>query len=352
MVVEASLAKGVTVRTGDDLFSITGTVLTQQRFDVRMLDGDLSSAGFQVRMVRPVLRGHLFRKWIRYFVQPELAGPTPQLLDLQFDVQPTEAFGVRFGQFLTPFSRTFTTPVPLLLFPDFSIANDVFRASRDTGLLFYGTPFGGRFEYAVGVFNGNGINKAANDNTAFMPMARIAWNPLGGVKYDETPALAGSSPTRLGFGLNGYWNKVSRTQQVVDPGSLKTIEQVLPDQRNTTVGADVVLHTGFWTVQAEGYHRRLQESGKGDQSALGGYVHASRLFPDTKLELAARANLVNQSLAKDDLVRSGELLGTWYVSGNNLKLQARYALIDADTTFQKLGAGIHNQLTLQIQGLL
>lgn len=73
-------------------------------------------------------------------------GASPRLLDLELTAQPVAEVGLRVGQVLTPFSRTFYTPVPKLLFPDFSLANDAFRADRDTGVMAFGTPLEGRVE--------------------------------------------------------------------------------------------------------------------------------------------------------------------------------------------------------------
>jgi hypothetical protein len=347
-VVRVGPDDGVSVQSADGNFLVRGGILIQGRYELRAGDSGLTGSAFDVHMVRPQLSGHLLRPWIRFFVQPELAGPSPRLLDLQLDVQPHEAIGLRVGQFVTPFSRAFLVPVPVLQFPDLSIANNFFRADRDTGAMLFGTPCGGRLEYYAGVFNGNGIDRSGNDNHDMLWMARLVVSPLGPMPYTETPGLS-PHPAQVSFGLNAYVNNVTPTQQVLDTDTGMLVTRRLPDQLVTTVGADVAIHAGPWMLQAEGYFRHTRRADGSAQQAWGGYAQTG-LFVLPKLELAERVSLVapDASVSRD-LVTASETQGTWYLLGNHLKLHLRYTLLHADSPTTLAPVGFTHALTAQIQ---
>jgi hypothetical protein len=252
---------------------------------------------------------------------------------------------VKLGQFLTPFSRTFYTPVPKLLFQDFSLANNFFRSDRDTGAMVYGTPFEGRFEYYLGAFNGNRINQSGNDDDKLLGVARMAVNPLGPVPYDETAGLAGKMPFRFGLAVNGYYGKVPPGQPSVTaapafPLPANTTPDVVanpPASRDLTrtVGADLVVHYWLATVQAELYYRDLDPGGGGPRlKSKGGYAHASAFVFWPYLELAGRFSYLDADrLTASKTKQSSQTLGyeaalNVYPFANNLKVNVRYTYFD------------------------
>ena len=314
-----SLEEGLSARTGRGTFSIRLGFQSQFRFEASNSSDETRDASFVMRQARPQVRGNVGLPWIRYFIQPELAGGNARLLDIELDARPVNAIGLRVGQFVTPFSRTFLTPVPRLQFPDFSVANDYFRTDRDTGAMLYGTPFGDRFEYYAAVFNGNGINKGANDDKKMLYEGRLVVNPLGRFDYDEVPALAARRPFGFSLGVNAYRAEQARTTTVAD----KTVVTGDTD-RNTTVGAELVLRWSRLAMQAEVYWRKGTDK-NGDYKARGGYAQASVMVIDRRLELAGRFSLLDpRTSIADDVLRTAEGLLTFYASGQHLKLQARY----------------------------
>ncbi len=176
--MRAGVVEGFGVDHDDGTFGVAVGLVSQMRFETK-IDGDDVRPAFAMRMVRPTLRAHVLKPWIRVFVQPELAGTSSRLLDFEIDVQPAPEFGVKTGQLVTPFSRTFITPVPKLLFQNFSVANDYFRGDRDTGVMAYGYLLGARLEYYAGLFNGNGIDQGGNDDKSLTVFGRIAGTAFG-----------------------------------------------------------------------------------------------------------------------------------------------------------------------------
>ncbi|MDQ3034163.1 MAG: OprO/OprP family phosphate-selective porin [Myxococcota bacterium] len=266
--VEAGLSpdEGAYVRTHDRAWSVRLGLLLQFRYQLSTTPAPSDESEFIVRVVRPQLRGTVLVPWVRFLIQPELAGASARLLDMQIDIQPHEAIGLRVGQFPTPFSRTFTTPVPALLFPDFAQANDCFRADRDTGAMLYGAPFGGVLEYFVVAFDGNRINQGGNDDDRMMYMARIVASPLGAVSADETPQLGAHVPFRFSIGVDGYLGEATATDTTTDPitGAAITTRSL---EESQTVGADFQVRWETLSVQAEIYRRCTRDSSRSMRSA-------------------------------------------------------------------------------------
>jgi hypothetical protein len=338
-----------TLHTADGRFTLRLGAQVQVRYTASDSDNKGERNLFSVRQVRPQLKGQIGVPWITYFIQPELAG-TPKLLDLELTAQPWKYAGLKVGQFLTPFSRTFYTPVPKLLFPDFSLANDYFRADRDTGAMFFGTPFNGMLEYYAGVFNGNRINNVANDDNKLIYVGRVAVNPIGKVSYDETPGLAGKLPLALGLGVNAYRAetpaKAAPTTGTPPPSTAMGTMTTKGTDYNTTLGADLTLRYWYATLQAEGYYRWVDPRNTATSVARGGYVHASCFVFWPYLELAGRVSYLEPNMDKPrDSTHSYEAMLNVYGFGNNLKLNLRYAhfsLPSGATTAE-------NALTTQVQ---
>lgn len=329
-----SLDEGAWAKAPDGLGYVRAGILVQSRFDLAISPdaappADEVRPSFLVRAVRPQLRGWLLDPMFRFFVQPELATPTPKLLDLELEIVPHEAIGLKVGQFLTPFSRTYYTPVPKLLFPEFAAANDFFRADRDTGAMLEGNPFGGVLEYELGVFDGNGIDKGGNDDGQVMVVGRFAVHPFGPVSYDETAGLQSEQPFRLAFGANAYHGEAVRSEAFVDPSTFLPGTRVLGTDENDTYGVDLAARWRGFTLQGELYQRFDRPPSLPDRAprveSTGGYAHASAFVWPKRLELAGRVGWIDpDTAAPDDVLTTVEGQVAAYFAGNHLKTNLRY----------------------------
>ncbi len=352
----ASPEEGLTISRADDRLFAQAGVLLQPRYQVRAAGGAVTDHLFQLLIVRPYLRLQLLVPWVRVFLQTELA-VSQRLLDLEFDVQPWPALGVKFGQFVTPFSRAFMTPVPKFLMPTLSVANGYFRGDRDTGVMLYGMPFGGRLEYFAGVFNGNGIDKGANDNKEFSYYLRVAATLFGTapatnghVHYDDTPTLQGRLPATLQVGVNGYTNRTNPTTQVVDPVSMQLVNKALTPHTWLTGGLDAHFHVANFVLQGELYTRSDTADGGQAVWSLGGSAHASLMIVPKWFELAVRYTLLNtnQSQAKQQLTVY-EAQAATYPLGNHLKASVTYSLGQAESATSGYPAGLSHTVVAEVQ---
>ena len=117
---------------------------------------------------------------------------------------------VRVGQFKTPYSFEQIYSDTLVSTPERALGVDRISVSRQLGVQLMGDLAGKRVTYAVGAFNGNGINSAANDDEGFLVAARLAgtlfergklkWS--GGVNGYRSEDRAAPAPPEAGLPNN------------------------------------------------------------------------------------------------------------------------------------------------------
>lgn len=348
----ASLADGLGLAREDKLFSVDLGILTQMRYQLTVNGNKVADDGFNVNMVRPVLRVKALRDTVRLFVQPELGTSTPRLLDYEVTWQPAPEFGIRAGQFLTPMTRAFLTPVPLLQFDDFNRVNTKFRADRDTGAMIFGATKKGTLDYWLGAFNGNGIDKGGNDDTTMMGIARVAVNPFRAMPYNETPSLLGPVPLGMAIGINGVADRAHPTKNVTDPATGTTSTVALPAETRLTGGADLAIAYKTFTFLGEAFTKMVDPDGSGQRTfSYGGYAQAGVFAIPKRLEIAVRGGWMDPNRSKDkDTESNFEGLVTGYFVGNHLKVGARYTMIRSEAkTADGLAPGVNHRVLLQSQ---
>lgn len=85
---------------------------------------------------------------------------------------------IRAGQFKSPFGFEQLYLDPRLFTIERSLVNDRLTLGRQIGVQVSGATSTDRFNYAVGAFNGNGINVSTNDNNHLMYVARAGVTPV------------------------------------------------------------------------------------------------------------------------------------------------------------------------------
>lgn len=165
---------------GDKSPLVAGSSLTLSGFtQVEYTSPEHGLDGFRVRRARMTLDGEILKN-IQYKVQVETV-QSPILLDVLVDLRLTDQIGLRFGQFKVPFSlENLTSSADLdtinrsqtveLLCP----GRDSKSKGRDIGIALTGRL--SKLEYALGVFNGSGINKT-DDNKHKDLAGRMVFSP-------------------------------------------------------------------------------------------------------------------------------------------------------------------------------
>jgi phosphate-selective porin OprO/OprP len=236
------------------------------------------------------------------------------------------------GQDKAYFGRQELTSSGRQQFADRSIASGRFAASRQIGTGLIGSNAGKTFEYNAGVYNGNGINQAANDNKEFLKVGRLVWTPFGEYKLEES---AHDYPATPKLFLGG-----SVFQNTTGAGATET------DVDRFGVEAGFKLE-GFNAI-GEYYSEESQRVSAARVDTDGYYAQVGYLFPNKKFEVAGRlSEILPDTLADTDQTETGAAV-SWYFDKHNHKLQADYREIENNALASALRKSREFRLQLQL----
>jgi phosphate-selective porin OprO/OprP len=192
--------EGLGVRSADTNFvlAIHGLVQLDTRSFVNDNPKTVGNDQFLLRRARvPIIQGTLFRD-IDFYFMPEFGGSTVQIVDAYANYRICPQLQLRAGKFKPPVGLENLQSDPNLAFNERSIATDLVP-NRDLGVQLWGDLWGGRVNYAAGVFNGStdysgtAANTDTDDSKSFD--ARLFFQPF---KQGSVKALK-----NLGFGVGG-----------------------------------------------------------------------------------------------------------------------------------------------------
>lgn len=353
--VDYRLGEGFTFTSADGKFRTSLGSSLQLRYTLLNLDKGNDTASkqaqdeskFELRRIKLYLNGYAYSKDLTYKLQLNLAningGATKNgglLEETWLNYRLFDEFQLRFGQDKVQFGRQFITSSTAQQFVDQSVVTNSFAPGYDTGLQLHGKIAGGLLTYNTAVFGGVGQNtfRATSDN-AFN--ARLAFNPLGEVKYAEADFTQSEKPA-LSVGANFYRNTLNKGESnnlgftaskkgwyaIGNPLSApsRKIDETKEAVDYNTAGIDGVFKWQGLSVQGEYFIGQADgTTSKNTLRAQGFYAQAGYFVIPKKLELAARYAYLdpNRDIANDLQVEATGGI-SWYLSGNNLKLQADY----------------------------
>ncbi|MFL6237262.1 MAG: porin [Thermoanaerobaculia bacterium] len=223
---------------------------------------------------------------------------------------------IRAGQFKTPFGFEQLYADPRLLTLERSLVNDRLTLSRQLGAQLGGDLLGKRLAYAVGVFNGNGVNNSGNDNGKFLWAGRLAavpwkgsgsagWSAGGNAFQSEDNAL---SLPDLGFDSNLFTGK------------------------RHGFGVDSQVEIGPFSLWAEYLRVRFEPANRRPAASFdsaGWYVQGGWYVVPQKLQAVLKYETFDPSRQVSGGAVSTDTAGlNYYIKGNNLKLQLDYLRTD------------------------
>lgn len=267
-------------KEGRKWFSILGdrplTINGYAQLRYQNFEEDGKDDGFDIRRLRLDIRGNITEKW-DYRAQTEFGGSDVKLLDVMMSYKLIEPYvTITGGQFKIPFSpENLTSSGKLLTINRSQVVEALVSRSkdvignqngRDIGVLASGNFLskGDRhlFNYAIGIFNGAGINTSDNnENKDFA--GRLVFYPL----------------KNLGFGAN-YYNGTSHLDD--------------KDQNRDRVGADFTYVHKALSLSGEYIIGEDDKTDKDGWYLMGGYyaipgklqgvVKFDTFDPDTKVD--------------------------------------------------------------------
>ena len=168
--------------------------------------GDTGFNNFQMRRVRPIIEGTLY-KYFDWRVAPDFGTGSSTLQDAWGGVNYWPQAKFRAGKFKPPFSLERLQSGENLNFVERSIANNL-TPNRDVGFQLAGDFFEGMLSYQIGVFNGV-LDGQSSDNDVSSEKefyGRLFAEPM---KKAGIPALAG-----LGVGVAGTYTDLNQADSL------------------------------------------------------------------------------------------------------------------------------------------
>jgi len=320
---------GITVQaTGGEVSLTLGGLLQVQFEDGDRGDSRFPATGedrFYLRRARLNATG-TFAEQFDYRLELDLAGTLGSTNGLR--AQMTDGYvnwsryafaNVRAGQFKTPFGFEQLYADPRLLTIERTLANDRLTLNRQLGAQLWGDLLDKRLSYAVGVFNGNGVNNSANDNGKLLWAGRLAAIPWKG-------NLLGG-PASWAIGGNAFESE-DNALSLPDLG----LDSNLFTGKRRGYGIDSQLETGPFSLWVEYLQNHLEPTNGRPFArfdADGWYAQAGFFLVPKKLQLVLKYDTFDPSTrVSDNEVSSGTLGLSYYIRGNNLKLQLDYLRTD------------------------
>lgn len=203
--VSYKLGEGFTFVSPDQRFKGAMGSQLQLRYtfvdkDLEANPGAINQSEFRLRRIKLYFNGYAFSPDLTYKLvmnfaeQPSnLANGSKMLEETYMNYRFLDEAQLRFGQDKVPFARQELTSTALLQFVDRSIVTDAFKPSYDTGLKLHGKVVGGLVNYDLGVYGGVGQGNFRSTNNNSLG-ARLAFNPLGELKYSESDVEQSENP--------------------------------------------------------------------------------------------------------------------------------------------------------------
>jgi phosphate-selective porin OprO/OprP len=237
--LKVRLADGFQLASEDDEFDLRFHVLDQTDFKVfTPNDNTFGKSGLYVPRVRLYLEGRLTRLWeYEVSLQRSLDGNW-DLLDGNLNLHLSDAFQVKFGRCLVPYSYDwFDHLEQYFIAPERALFPLNFGLSRQAGLMAWGLAREGRLDWAIGGFNGH-LAGVADNNPNQEAVGYFNLRPFLG--SERFPALR-----HLNVGASGAIGQTARNE---DPLPLRTSVQAAENDEGTTDASAVFLNFNDGTV--------------------------------------------------------------------------------------------------------
>ena len=308
------------------------------RMQIRFTHEDLDPANgtqperdsFRVRRMETKLSGWVYTKDLAYELELNWADTANVVNDANFQWDLTrgkKAFMVKAGQFKVPFGRQELSSSTGQEFVDRSIVAAEFERGRDIGVQLWGTPLGGKLDWRVGVFNGNGRTTTRNDNDDMQTNARLTWQPFGDVKYSEGDF---ESTDNLLFAVAAQYE--NNTLPIALAGTTPAHAR-----EREILGADLVLKFHGLFVLGEYFDASNDRTaGLSSFDNTGLNLQAGYFIVPKTFEVAVRFSEVdpNKDRDNDKRTETGLALG-YFFNKHPHKIQADYREIKNDANSQK-----------------
>ncbi|MGH9464141.1 MAG: porin [Thermoanaerobaculia bacterium] len=324
-----------------------GEVALSNRLQARYTQAEVVNGpdvgSFRLRRMKTTIEGSIYKVW-RFKLQGNWVGgdvvqtatfdPATQTLtttrgrdavleDAEIWYARNPLATIWLGQGKAYYGRQQLTSSGRLQFVDRTVYDGRFHPGRDQGIGLIGVNQAKTFEYNLGIYNGNQLNRTANDNDEFMLAGRAIWTPFGEYKLEESSLDYPTTP-KLAIGV-GFLENTTGTETSTSNSKVDI----------SRVGAEVAFKLRGFNLVGEYVQEESEPQATNVATDIDGfYAQLGYLFPNQKFELAGRYSDFSSddvvSSAFPDLTETGGAL-SWYFAKHNHKLQGDVIEIERDT---------------------
>jgi phosphate-selective porin len=294
---------------------------------------------FKINRARLKVGGNAYRKWLKYYLEYELAASN--LLDFRVMLERFPFLKLKIGQWKAQYSRERVISSGKQQMADRSLINRAFTLDRQVGLSLYGHLKGSGlvdFNYWASVFTGMGRGAKENDDNNLMWMLRGQWNFFGrelgfvGSDIEFHEKAAGL------VALAAVTNRSPYTRfSSAGGGQLDGFEPGEPGQYrvNQALAETALKYRGF-SWQQELHWKEVNDlKNKETTTLVGNYAQLGFFFNSIwewypkPLEIAIRHAIYNPDKEKpEDLQQEFSLALNWFFNGHRNKLTAEISHLD------------------------
>jgi phosphate-selective porin OprO/OprP len=298
----------------------------QVRFTEVMPEVGTDVGSFRIRRAKTKFEGWAYTKNLTYELQlnwPDTANPLEDA-NINYDLsRGKKLFMIKAGQYKVPFGRQELTSSGSQQFVDRAAVSNEFARGRDIGVQLWGTPLGGKVDWRVGIFNGNGRTVSTNDNDKFQTNARLTWQPFGDVKYSEGDF---ETTDKFLFAIAGQYESNERAQAAAGTTPADSVDREI-------VGGDVVLKYKGLSVYGEFFDATTERRVASDFDSSGTIFQVGYFVIPKKFEIAARLAELDPNSDRDDDEREERGVAFGYFFNKHAhKLQADYRQLENKAT--------------------
>jgi phosphate-selective porin OprO/OprP len=346
--VKTDMSKGgITFSSGPNSLTIGGrlqgrfTADDREDFDADpngtagFLEEDGLSRQFAVQRMRLTLKGGMWKPWLRYEFQFELASTSGandnKVKDAVIEIETHPLAVLKVGQYKAPFSLQELTSSGRQQFVDRAITNAKFAPGRDQGVMLGGLTERKKFGYAVGAFNGSGESRPQEDQ-GLLYVGRVWFDPLGEYRLSES---ANDHPEKnvLHVGLGARTGEAQRGSatgafEEPDDQTAFNLELAWRYRRFHATGEYFVMEdettTSTQVLDPNGNPTNtfVITTTDGPESS-GFHVQGGVMVVPRTVEVGLRyAQIDPDDDLIDDKVTEARAVFGWYFQGHNLKVQA------------------------------
>ncbi|HSN87583.1 MAG TPA: porin [Thermoanaerobaculia bacterium] len=309
-----------TIETKSSKLDLSNRVQIRYTQEMPEVGDDVGS--FRIRRAKTKFEGWAYDKNLTYELQlnwPDTSNPLEDAAVNYDFTKGKKMFQLKGGQYKVPFGRQELTSSGSQEFVDRSIVSNEFARGRDIGVQLWGLPAGGKLDWRVGLFNGNGRTVSRNDNDEYQYNARVTFQPFGDVKYSESDFESSSKPL-----LALAANYESNDRFGATSGD---------DRDREITGFDVAFKYRGFSLFAEVFDASNDFEVAADTDADGFHAQAGYFLVPQKLEVAARIAELDPNADRDNDEREERGIAfNYFLNKHAHKLQADYRQIENKAT--------------------